>query len=132
MSTRGAPGRSRYRNNTRAAAAVGKLSVGDVAVGPERTPAAPPRDRITGPGEQAKVGDLITFARFRPSAGTEIENGNGTVVSEENRGPVRGVWVAVGKRKRKRGLLKIWVPRKAIDYLAARAGEVSPRTPSRL
>jgi hypothetical protein len=120
MSTRGAPGRSCYRNNTRAAAAAGKLSAGDVAVGPERTPAAPLRDRIMGAGEQAKVGDLVTFARFRPSAGTEVENGNGRVVSEENRGLVRGVWVETGKRtKAGADLVKTWVPRKAIDCLVS-------------
>jgi hypothetical protein len=118
MSTRGAPGRSCYRNNTRAAAAAGKLSAGDVAVGPERTPAAPLRDRITGVGEQAKGGDLVTFARFRPSAGTEVENGNGRVVSEENRGLVRGVWVETGKRtKAGADLVKTCVPRCLVSSL---------------
>jgi hypothetical protein len=91
-------------NNTRGAATTGKMRVEDVAIGPERTPTAAPIAKILAAGESAQVGDLVTFRRFTPlDGGTEVENGNGKVLSAEDRGLTRGIWIETGKRPRKKG-----------------------------
>jgi hypothetical protein len=83
--TRRTRGTSAYLNNTRVVATTGKMCAADVAVGPERTPAAPPRERISADGDRAKAGDLVMFERFTPpDGGTEVENGSG--------GRHRAVW----------------------------------------
>jgi hypothetical protein len=92
--TRRTRGTSAYLNNTRGVATTGKMCAADVAVGPERTPAAPPRERISADGDRAKAGDLVMFERFTPpDGGTEVENGSGTVLFDEDRSSMRGVWI---------------------------------------
>jgi hypothetical protein len=88
--TRRTRGTSAYLNNTRGVATTGKMCAADVAVGPERTPAAPPRERISADGDHAKAGDLVMFERFTPpDGGTEVENGSGTVLFDEDRSSMR-------------------------------------------
>ena len=125
--TRRTRGRSTLLNNTRGAAATAELCAADVAVGPERTPAAPPRERISADGDRAKAGDLVMFERFTPpDGGTEVENGSGTVLSDEDRSSMRGVWIETGRRRKAGGSLnKTWVPRRSISEIIHEGHEMS-------
>eukprot|EP01046_Picozoa_sp_COSAG06_P026296 COSAG06_NODE_2257_length_7222_cov_1.850765_1_plen_179_part_10 len=55
-----------------------------------------------------------------PGGGTEVENGSGTVLSDEDRGSMRGVWVETGRRRKGDGSVnKTWVPRRSISEIIA-------------